>query len=278
MSEVVDFKDKWRHNQRGYYRLIDLPQGGSIEDVSFGTGWWELDQILRFYPGQFVVVTGSAGQGKSTFLLNVMLNISLQDGIKTFLYAPENERYLIEKLRLMWRSDSEGFERFASEHCFVQSAAPLDRDPHTINWVLDKAATAVVQDGAEFVIIDPWNELERAKPKDMLLTDYICQCLMDIKDFCRTLNVTVVMVAHPTKAVNEGGGRTPHLSDIEGSMNWFNKCDNGLVVVRAKEGNSTKVISQKVREAPGAGKVGVCHFTVDGKTGIFSAQQGAVSV
>jgi twinkle protein len=90
---------------------------------------------------------------------------------------------------------------------------------------------AVERDGVDLLLIDPWNELERAKPKDMLLSDYIGQCLMYLKQFCRSMNVAVILVAHPTKAGVEQG-KTPTLADIEGSMNWYNKCDNGLIVVR----------------------------------------------
>jgi hypothetical protein len=99
---------------------------------------------------------------------------------------------------------------------------------------------------------------------------------MDLKDFCRTMNATVIVVAHPTKAVNENGGRVAGLADIEGSMNWFNKCDNGLIVVR-EEGNTARVISAKVREI-GAGRVGVCHFHVDPNTGVYTPMHGAVSL
>jgi twinkle protein len=87
--------------------------------------------------------------------------------------------------------------------------------------------------------------------------------------------VIVIVVAHPTKAVNENGGRVPNLSDIEGSMNWFNKCDNGLVVARDPTNNTSRVISAKVREI-GAGSLGVCYFTVDPNTGKFTPQHGAV--
>jgi hypothetical protein len=103
----------------------------------------------------------------------------------------------------------------------------------------------------------------------MLLTDYIGECLMMLKQFCRSLNVVVIVVAHPTKAVNERGGRLAGLADIEGSMNWFNKCDNGLIVVREAEQNTARVISAKVREI-GAGRLGVCYFGVDPNTGIFT--------
>jgi twinkle protein len=86
--------------------------------------------------------------------------------------------------------------------------------------------------------------------------------------------VTVIMVAHPTKAVTEKGGRTPSLADIEGSMNWYNKCDNGLIIER--DAASTKVISAKVREH-GAGRIGFAHFHVDETTGRFTPQHGAVT-
>jgi hypothetical protein len=97
---------------------------------------------------------------------------------------------------------------------------------------------------------------------------------MLVKDFCRTMNAIVIVVAHPTTAIAANGGRIVSLADIEGSMNWFNKCDNGLIVVR--EGNTAKIISAKVREI-GAGKVGSCHFMVDPMTGQFLPQYGSDS-
>ena len=92
--------------------------------------------------------------------------------------------------------------------------------------------------GVEIVLIDPWNELDRARKRDELMTDYIGRCLMLIKDFCRTMNAIVVVVAHPTKGIVNTGGKVVSLADIEGSMNWYNKCDNGLIVVRESGPNT----------------------------------------
>lgn len=266
-----------RHGQPGYHSLAELPQRGNVRDITASTGWPELDEIWRLYPGQFTMVTGVAGHGKSTLLLNVICNVARLSGIKSFLYVPENEGHIFEKTRLIW-GENPGFDTFASEQCFVQSAAPAAYDAvaKTLQWVLDRAQTAVERDGVELLLIDPWNELERAKPKDMLLSDYIGQCLMYLKQFCRALNVAVILVAHPTKAGVEQG-KTPTLADIEGSMNWYNKCDNGLIVVRNPSGNTAKVISAKVREI-GAGRRGECHFFVDENTGIFTPQPGGVSL
>ena len=260
-----------RHGQPGYYSLANLPQRGSISQITLSTGWSELDEIWKLYPGQFTVCTGVAGHGKSTFLLNVVCNTARQHGLRSFLYVPENEGHILEKLRLIWGSN-DGWDTFEGGQCFVQSAAPTayDSEPKTLQWVLDRAVVAVERDGVDLLLIDPWNELERAKPKDMLLTDYIGQCLMYLKQFCRALNVAVILVAHPTKA-GVAEGKAPSMADIEGSMNWYNKCDNGLIVVRDPAGSTTKVISAKVRET-GAGHRGQCFFQVDETTGIFTPQ------
>lgn len=91
-----------RHNQPGLYSLADLPQRESIARSAIGTGWWELDQIWKIYPGQFTVCTGIAGHGKSTFLLNVICNIAKQHGLRSFIYGPENESFIRDKLQLIW--------------------------------------------------------------------------------------------------------------------------------------------------------------------------------
>jgi len=265
-----------RHKQPGYYSLADLPQQLSVAEIAISTGWWELDQIWKPYPGQFNVVSGIAGHGKSTFLLNVICNVAKKHGTKSFLYVPENESHVREKLRLIW-GNSGGFEDFCQSGCFIQSAVPdhYDDAPKTLGWVLNQAVTALDEDEVDIVLIDPWNELERAKPPDLLMTDYIGQCLMYLKQFCRATQATAILVAHPTKA-GTAEGKTPGLADIEGSMNWYNKCDNGLIVVRDPDKSTCRVISAKARES-GSGKRGVCHFFVEQETGIFTPQVGAVT-
>src|SRR6185437_8619077 len=272
MAEVVEFPGL--PVPAGLYSLSELPQRGSVAKQAFGVGWPELDAILKFYLGQFIVCTGIAGHGKSTFLLNVLLKLATGRRIGSFLYVPENESHLREKLRQLWTGTAAEFEYFCREQCTIQSAIPhvLGEPAHTIDWVLDRAAWAVTNRKAEMVLIDPWNELDRAKPKDQLMTDYIGESLMLIKQFCRSLNAIVIMVAHPTKAIVNTGSKVVSLADIEGSMNWYNKCDNGLIVVR-ESGNTAKVISAKVREH-GAGKLGTCSFYVDPNTGQFTPQYG----
>lgn len=256
----------------GLFPLASVPQAVSVADAAIDSGWWELDQIFRAYPGQFVVTTGKAGHGKSTFLFNLILRLCRRAGKRAFLYVPENERHIQDKFARIWDGPQDEFNVLAQDHLFIQSACyeHYDNAPHTIDWVLDAAFGAVQVYGVDLVMIDPWNELERAKQRDQLLADYIGECLMKVKLFAQETDTTVFMVAHPTKAASERGVT---LADIEGSMNWWNKCDNGLIVERDQ--SATKIISAKVREY-GAGKTGICYFNVDDHER-FSPQHGAVT-
>jgi twinkle protein len=264
-----------RHGIPGYYALADLPQRKSLSESTTSTGWSELDKIFRIYPGQFVVCTGNAGSGKSTFLFNLIINLCWKNKTKAWLYVPENEMNLLQKLQLMFGDSQEGslFGSFAHTQCFVQSSnyQHYNDEPRDIEWILGNAWEAYQKDGVSLVLIDPWNELERAKLKDEMLTDYIARCLMRVKMFAKETGCTMFMVAHPTKAAN---GREVTLGDIEGSLAWFNKCDNGLIVKHEPGSRETIVISSKVREQPFAGRPGHCIFLVDPETGMFTEQQG----
>lgn len=276
MSETaVEEEPKWRYGLPGYFSGAELPQSGPIRDIAFGVGWPELDEIFRFYPSEFVVVTGRPGCGKSTFMFNCLVQLAKNHGIASFCHIPENERHIVEKLRRIW-SDDDSFDHFLANQIFFQSAQPehYGSEVRELTWVLDRACDAIQRDKVEIILLDPWNQIERAKPREMPLTDYIGDCLKYLTQFCRAMNAIVVMVAHPTKPTNGGGT----LYDIEGSAHWYNRCDAGLYLTRDPDMPRCQVMVQKVREEPDAGRKGYCFFQVNSRTGVFTPEYGSTSL
>jgi len=263
------------HDIPGLYALADLPRYQSVSEIAKSTGWWELDQIYRLYPGQFTVVHGPTNHGKSTFLMNLICNQWCENQAKSFVYIPENERYIHDRLAQIW-GDRQGWDAFAEVGLVIASAIRrFDEQPHDLRWILSHAYEAHKEGHSGLVVLDPWNEIEWCRPKDMTLTEFIGECLKSITGFCRETNITVILSAHPTKS-GVAEGKVPGPYDIDGSAHWANKPDNVLCVFRDMNGKTTTVSSQKVREL-GAGKRGVCVFDVDEQTGVFTPQHGAVS-
>lgn len=91
-----------------------------------------------------------------------------------------------------------------------------------------------IRERARFLVIDPWNKLEADRPESIRETDWIGQCLDELMDFARDLNVHVQVIAHPAKTDKRARGEPPNLEDIAGSKHWDNKADLGLCVHRPK--------------------------------------------
>lgn len=131
--------DRFWRDVPDLYSLADIPQRPSISSVCQSTGWWELDQIYKLYPGQFTVVHGPTNHGKSTFLMNLICNQWHQNGIRTFAYLPENESHIRERLRLIY-GERKDWDGFAEDGLVLASAhRRYTESPHDLAWILNNA-------------------------------------------------------------------------------------------------------------------------------------------
>lgn len=79
-NQIEMSKEGHRHGQRGLFALADLPQRAPVGDAAVSPGWDSLADLWKLYPGQFTIVTGSPGHGKSTLILNVVCNVARMHG------------------------------------------------------------------------------------------------------------------------------------------------------------------------------------------------------
>jgi twinkle protein len=209
-----------------------------------------------------MVVTGIPGHGKSTWIMNLCVNLAMWHGWKTAVASFEIPTVpaLRFKLRLavsQTPSSSWDRQKVQTADDFIQDHFVfIDDDPSgngeedlTLEWLLERAADAVLRDGIKVLVIDPWNEVEHARPKGESETQYVNRSLRSIRRFALRYDVLAIVAAHPTKEVGrDGQGRTPTLYDIEGSAAWYNKPDHGVVIeVPDPHHNETVVWVKKAR-------------------------------
>jgi twinkle protein len=258
----------------GLYRLRDYPEMSKL--TTFSTGWSTLDQYLRLFAGEFMVITGIPGMGKSTWVSNRLVNLYQQHGWRSVIFSPEMPvaPHLRDLLRLIIGGDEDADKIIDDAFCFLDAdpTGKSDDNDFDLGWIIDKAVDAVHRYGVRVLLIDPWNEVEHAKRHGEMTTEYIARSIRELRQFAREYGVVVIVVAHPTKDVNDKGDiRVPNLYDVDGSAAWFNKSDHGICVHRPDPyRNETSIFIQKVRFAA-TGEKGEVRLSFDRPTSRYAS-------
>lgn len=259
------------HPVSGVYEIKDYQDCGPIP--TYSTGWPLLDHHLKLFAGEFMVVTGVPGHGKSTWVLNLLVNMARRHGWRSAIFSPEMPvmPWLRNKLRRIITNSPDDQSTRADP--FIQNSfvfidpmpVALEEDNIDLDWVIDKATEAILRWGIRILVIDPWNEIEHARGRNENLTDYIGRSIRALKKFAQSYAVVVIVIAHPTK---DGGNQEGAcgLYDIEGSAHWFNKPDHGVVIERPDdEPQISNIYIRKVRfqetGAPGLVRMHFDQFT-----------------
>lgn len=228
-----------------------------------GCGYLNFDQHITFRKSELTTITGSPGSGKSTFLNNIIVRLAAREKWRIAMFSPEKQPTEIlsaelaeiftgkrfyssiteDKLSLTELADAKNFIR---DHFWFMKIDEIDV---TIDGILDKCKELVLRKGINCLVIDPWNYVEHKVPHGYTETQYISEELTKIKRFKDRYGVHIFLVAHPRKLNKNKEGKydVPSLYDIAGSAHFFNKTDNGIVLQRDFEGETTNVFIQKIR-------------------------------
>ena len=230
---------------------------------AFSTGWQPLDEFYKVRPGEFCVVTGFPGSGKSQFIDALCMNLAEKHnwrfGICSFENPPPNHLTKLIELRKrapFWPGPSQrlSLEEVEDAVSWIKERFIFIRDDEespTLDWILETAKAAVLRYGIRGLVVDPYNEMEHKRPPGHTETEYISELISKVKRFAQSHGVHVWFIAHPAKPQRfQGKVVAPTLFDISGSAHWVNKADIGIVVVRSYEKgheHETKVLIDKVR-------------------------------
>lgn len=248
----------------GVYRMEELPP--LPPQVIYDPPFELFSENFKVRLGDFSVFTGTPGFGKTTFVNDLFCRVARHHDLTIAWASFEQEPQRDHKRNLRTWFCGEPAWKLADDQLRAADAwidrrhvflVPNEDDDATLEWLLEKVEVAVVRHGASIIVIDPWNELEHCRRQGESETEYIGRAIRALKRFAKAFKVHIAIVAHPTKSVKDADGRykMPTLYDINGSANWYNKCDLGVIIHREND-DDTLIKVQKSRYHEVIGKPG----------------------
>ena len=201
-----------------------------------------LDEVLTkgFFYGQVVLITGYRGDGKSTFLQQIIVN-AIDQGVKTFLYSGELPNYVIrnftdtmlaDKYENEIRDDmAKVMNEVYRDMLYLYDSSDIEADEQ--DDLLQIVEKMVKQYGCRFICLDNLMTLLEAADSDSL---YRVQSAFigKLVKIAKRYNVIVAIVAHPRKHASGLLKTEFQADDISGSSDITNKVDVIISYQRCK--------------------------------------------
>ena len=258
--------------------LLALFEKGLQQGATLDMG--ELDDLLSVEVGRLMIVTGIPGDGKSEFLDEMAVHLSLRYDWRCAWFSPENFPVTLHHPKLIEKLIGKRFMKGVMKPMEFESAVGylshnffdiLPEEGYRVDTILEKAETLVRRKGIRVFILDPYNCLEHQIPTGQSETQYISEFLEKLRSFARRRQVLVVLAAHPTKMKKDPLTKqfpVPTMYDISGSSAFFNKADFGIAIERDRVKDVTRVHVQKVKFRH-LGQPGVASFKYNNHNGRF---------
>ncbi len=247
--------------------------------VPMAAGMSYLDNHMKIRLGDFSVVTGIPGHGKTTFLNDYINRIIEKYNLKvccaSFEQPPQTDHKRALRtwhggklVKNMSEEEISAADRWIdNRYIFI---VPGEDDYITLEWLIERMESVVIRNGVKIIVIDPWNEMDHIREKNETITEYTGKAIRQLKAFAKSRGVHVMVVAHPAKMLRDRSGKypIPTLYDISDSSHWANKADLGVVVHRAKDGDTIQIV--KSRHHQEIGKTGVVDVKFSQETGRYT--------
>jgi twinkle protein len=247
-----------------------------------------VDKHYRVAKGQWTLITGTPQSGKSEWLDALMVNLARQPGKpwQFGIFSPENAPLELHVEKILEKHIGKPFDPGPTERMTedeVKSGVEWMNRRFGFFKVENPTLDSILADVMDFsmvgqetrhtgIVIDPWNQIDHARPSNFTETEYISSALSRVIQFVRDLNVHLWLVAHPRIMQKEKDGKraVPTPYDVSGSAHWFNKADNCITVHRdlVEQNQNVEIHIQKVRFKH-VGHIGLVDLRYDKVTGRY---------
>lgn len=273
-----------------------LDIAGSINDLfmkgqdrGFSTGFKRVDEFYRVKMGCTTYITGIPSYGKTQFLFEILMNTSVNHGLRHAIYTPETGSAQDVWIKLIQTYTKKRFNDYGangSERMTLKEVNMAGNYLTQFFTVIDSGEESpspgsllsfAVKLKSEFnpntLTLDPWNELAHNFALAGGREDkYLEFTLGEVRRAARAQNIHIFIIAHPRTLKMDSSGKynAPTAYEISGGGAWYSKAESIICIHRPDEDtNITQVMIQKAKPAI-IGKKGVAELTYSLATGRYS--------
>jgi twinkle protein len=254
-------------------RLVSIDAIEPRDRVAYGFGVKKLDTHIQIYQPELVIVSGKPNAGKSQFMLWAGLQLARVHGLKGAIIQAEDDDNRIKEDVLRYAKSWKLGDRWANEMIKLTRAPKGDEDEEDrdLKWLAGVIDEAVTRHGCAWVVLDPWNELAHNWSRNESETNYLNEALRHMRSLARRYNITIFIVAHPTKGIADKPIEDVTLYDVAGSAAWANKADHGVIMARLDGSTDVMVNVVKVRDQRLGGTQGMVTMRFNRETASYTA-------
>ena len=249
--------------------IFNLYENGIVGGEKIG--WPALDELYTVKSGFWTLVTGVPSSGKSGLVDHIAIRLA-EKGWGFAVCSPENQPVHLHYISLLEKYIGKPFFPGKSERMTMEEAVKGMEFLHDrfhmilpepkgdgeqslrLDSILQDVETCIFRyPNLKGVIIDPYNELDHARPsKEWGKSDseYISSWISTVRRFARQHDVHIWVIAHPRKMEAELGKDYPIVRpyDIESSRHWWAKGDCILSVWRSLKPDADTSVAVHVQK------------------------------
>lgn len=268
-------------------QLMDLHKNGIPPGSNLG--FKTFDELLTFVKGGCTDITGYPFFGKSLFLKEIMMGLTLNQNWRHCVYMPDDGSDTEVISNLLHKMTGKTFEKgyansITEKEISKYSSQLLDRfkfisAEHSIEpkafWNYAK------ENKCNSAVIDSWNYL--AHKGEPTSPDYLRKILSYRNRFMEFNQMHSFIIIHPKnpdpKQVKEGSVKKPTVYDLMGGSEWNNNGRNIIVVHKNSKDyhEPYKITVDKVKPKY-YGQLGECYLQIDWHKQRFYEYDSAMNI
>lgn len=238
------------------YREIEEVANRKSPVTGIETGFIELDRrTAGLHPSDLIIVAARPGLGKTSFSLNIALNVAIRKGYSVGIFSLEMSKQQLVRRMLCseaevdsqkvntgflnkedWSRLSRAAGALSQAKIFIDDSASI-----SIAEMHSKARRLALEKGVDLLIVDYLQLMTGSGQRYENRTQEISQISRGLKALAKELNIPVLAVSQLSRAVEaRRGDHRPQLSDLRESGSIEQDADLVVFIYREELVNPTE--------------------------------------